>query len=239
LGNDANRFKTNIHLLEKYGYEFNLLDNPKSVEKMPWMGLLNIDSNILLERLDLLIENGIRNGRRDETFRYFLRYPSVAYYDRKLLEAIICKSYAGDLNYLPNGKLQSIRTELYTVPEDFYSNQLKRVELDELRSEIPEKYKKIALEATDIDFDYSDEYLDRLDGYVFGEESNLFGLAYLIGDVVVSLPKVKRIWKAIRSKYNEDFDLDKLFMYAVTYGSYYDGPELLSLSSIINGRKFD
>ncbi len=239
LGSEANRFRTNIQLLEKYGYKFELLNNPKSVEKMPWMSILHLDSDLMLSKIDLLIENGVRNGRRDESFRYFLRYPSVVYYDNKLLEAIICKSYTGELSYLPNGKLQSIRTELYDVEDDFYSRQLKREELDELRSEIPEKYKKIALEAIEIDFDYSDEYLDRLEPYVFGEESDLFGLAYLVGDVVVSLPKVKRIWKAIRNNYNEDFDLDKLFMYALTYGSYYDSSELLSLSSIINGRKFD
>ena len=72
-----------------------------------------------------------------------------------------------------------------------------------------------------------------------GEGSRLDGFAYSIGNVIVSMPKVKRIWKAIRKAYDNDFDLDKLFMFAITYGSYYVDSELQELSSVINERKFD
>ena len=239
LGTGAAKFKTNIELLKQYGFEFTINDNPKTVETMPWIVALAMDTNLLRSRIDLLIENGVRNGTRDESYNYFLKFPSVLYYNDKIIKAIVCKSYNGELSYRANGQLHAVRREVDGYDEEYYSKQIERPSLEELRSEIPEKYRTIAEAAKDVDLDYSDEYLDRIEGYIFGEGSQLDGLAYLIGDVVVSLPKVKRIWKAIRSNYSEDYDLDKLFIFALTYGSYYDDSELLELNSVINERKFD
>ena len=238
LGTDSERFKKNIMLLKLYGYPFNLMGNKYSVERMPWMMALAMDSKVLVSRLDLLIENGIRNGNRDESFRYFLKYPSVVYYDPKFIEGIICKSYNGSLRYTYNGKLESLRKELYDVEENFYRTQIKNENLDILRAEIPDKYRAIADSAVETDLDYSDEYLDRLNDAIIGEGSYVKGLAYDWKGVMISLPKVKRIWKAIRENYENDFDLDKLFMYALTYGSYYMDSEIELLNSVINGRKF-
>ena len=239
LGTNAAKFKNNIELLKKYGFEFTINDNPKTVETMPWIVALGMDTGLLRARIDLLIENGVRTGTRDESYNYFLKYPSVLYYNEKIIKAIVCKSYNGELSYRANGQLHAVRREVDGFDEEYYSKQIERPSLAELRKDVPEKYRTIAEEAQDIDFNYSDEYLDRLEGYIFGEGSALDGLAYIIGDVVVSLPKVKRIWKAIRNNYSEDYDLDKLFVFALTYGSYYDDSELLELNSVINERKFD
>ena len=237
LGGDAERFKTNIEILKKYGFRFEILENAKTVEKMPWFSALILDTNILLERIDILIENGVRNGNRDESFAYALSYPSVLYYDYRLIEAIVYNSYSDDLEYLPNGKLKKLRQEIFSVSEDYYRSFNQRKHLDELRREIPDKYAQVAASATELDFAYDDEYLDRLKPYIIVNGSRLSGLAYDINGVIVSIPKVIRIWKAIRNAYEGDFDLDKLFMYAITYGSYYVESELQELNSVINERK--
>ncbi len=238
LGVDADRFKTNLGVLKQYGFKFEILENAKTVEKMPWFGALVIDTNLLLNRIDVLIENGVRNGNRDESFAYALSYPSVLYYDQKLLEAIVYNSYSDDLEYLPNGKLKKLRQEIFSVSEDYYKTFIFRKNLEIERQAIPEKYVQIAETATETDFSFSDEYIERLMPYIVGSESKIGGLAYDINGVIVSLPKVLRIWKAIKKAYDNDFDLDQLFMYTLTYGSYYVDSELQELKSVINERKF-
>ena len=239
LGSDDTRFKTNINILKQYGFKFEVLENVKTVEKMPWFGTLIIDTNMLLSRIDILIENGVRNGAKDESFAYALAYPSVLYYDHRLIEAIVYNSYNDDLVYLPNGKLKDLRREIFNVSDDYYERFNFRKSLVKLREDIPEKYREIAATAQDVDFSYTDEYLDRIEPFIVGEGSKLDSFAYSIGNVIVSLPKVKRIWKAIRKVYDNDFDLDKLFMFAITYDSYYVDSELQELNSVINGRKLD
>ena len=239
LGADETRFRTNLNILKQYGFRFEILENAKTVEKMPWFGALTVDTNLLLSRIDILIENGVRNGNRDESFAYALAYPSVLYYDHRLLEAIVYNSYNDDLAYLPNGKLKDLRREIFNVSDDYYERFIFRKSLVKLREDIPEKYREIAATATETDFSYTDEYLDRIEPFMVGEGSRLDGFAYSIGNVIVSMPKVKRIWKAIRNAYDNDFDLDKLFMFAITYGSYYVDSELQELNSVINERKFD
>ena len=143
------------------------------------------------------------------------------------------------MGYLPNGKLKDLRREIFSVSDDYYERFIFRKSLVKLREDVPEKYREIAATATETDFSYTDEYLDRIEPYIVGEGSRLDGFAYCIGNVIVSLPKVKRIWKAIKNAYNDDYDLEKLFMFAITYGSYYVDSELQELRSIINERKLD
>ncbi len=238
LGGDADRFRTNIRILKQYGFGFELLENAKTVETMTWFGALIIDSNVLLNRIDTLIENGVRNSNRDESFAYALSYPSVLYYDHRLIDAIVQSSYNDNLVYLPNGKLKDLRKEILSVSEEYYQLSNRRKTLEDARREIPEKYVEIANNAIELDINYNDEYLERIEPYIVGEGSKLEGYAYNINGVIVSLPKVKRIWKAIRKAYENDFDLEKLFMYAITYGSYYVDSELQELNSVINERKF-
>ena len=238
LGSESNRFKRNIAILKEYNFPFGLYNTSRD-ERMPWMGALCLDSNLLLSRIDLLIENGIRNGNKDESYKYMIKYPSVLTYDSKLISAIISGSYEDNLEYLSNGKLKEKRREANNLPENYYSALLSRPSLESFRSGIPQKYKEIANNAFDINLDYQDEYLARLEPYKIDTDLSIKGLAYNIYGVIVSLPKVKRIWYAIKSNYDNDFDLNKLFAFAITYNSYYNDEEISILSTAINERKMN
>ena len=238
LTSDYNRVFRNIEILKLYGFEFT--KRLSSKEPLPWLKCLVLDSNDLLNRIDLLIENGIRNdngnGKRDESFNYCLMYPSVLYYKSNFAKAIALYSYTGKLDYRSDGSLKEIRRMLIDddikIEDQFEKNAL-------IQYNYSEQIGRVIPEAFEIDLSYSDTYLARLDKYIVNNGSMLDGLAYDIGGVIISLPKIKRIWKALYNTYKNDsnIDLEELFIIAITYNSYLSEEEINIIIGTIKGRK--
>lgn len=227
--------KASFEIAKLYGIPFTYKGELTSIK--------GLTSKHLLERLDTIIETGNHNLMEYTQIRKSsLNYSKVHY------ESILAYHY-GNCLVLSDDNMYYKRNESRELWATYYGTDciasLRRPHLEQLRSEIPAHYiRKIEIIdeidilnlAEAINLDYSDEYIEKLEQYHDEKDTSKLGqLSYNINGVYISRLKFRKIWKALMEMYDQDVEIEKMLLFALTYKSYYTEQEFEVLKKFAYG----